>query len=391
MKVDNLADIHLECATRSPMCSVLACADRHALGDGGLLLVGEFGTGMEALARRVHARSGRGGALAVVRCGAFDEQSLLHELFGAGGPGAGAGSAFTRARSGTLFLEDIQTMPPSVQTELVRRLEDARRDDAGGQTAPRLVATSPTRLFPAVWTGSFRRDLHDAFGITLELPPLRSRPDDIAPLVRRLWARHGRRDPLPEDVLAVLQAHPWPGNVLELESFTARLAFTCDRGRLSPVAIRAQLEPGAPAAAARRAAPDAGEGSAGREREPAGSETVLVVDDDRVVRSVTARVLRRAGYDVVEAETAGEALRIAEGRALDLLLSDVIMPGMSGPELVARVRTLRPESRALLMSGFGPAAVGREHGPVTPFLEKPFTPTTLVDAVRRVLARARAA
>jgi two-component system, cell cycle sensor histidine kinase and response regulator CckA len=119
-----------------------------------------------------------------------------------------------------------------------------------------------------------------------------------------------------------------------------------------------------------------------------GLETVLLVEDEARVQGVAREILRSTGYIVLAASDGDEALRIAvqhEG-PIHLLLTDVVMPGMSGPELVSRLASLRPEMRVMYMSGH--AIV--HHGPLDPgvvLLEKPFTPETLVHKVREILER----
>jgi PAS domain S-box-containing protein len=118
-------------------------------------------------------------------------------------------------------------------------------------------------------------------------------------------------------------------------------------------------------------------------REPAGgSETILLVEDDDQVRRLARGVLRGHGYTVLDAANADEALAAIarhEG-AIHLLLSDVVMPRLSGPQLAERVRALRPETRVLFMSGHAAAAPGE-----APFIEKPLTPARLLAKVRDVL------
>jgi two-component system, cell cycle sensor histidine kinase and response regulator CckA len=122
---------------------------------------------------------------------------------------------------------------------------------------------------------------------------------------------------------------------------------------------------------------------------PATGETVLVAEDDDQVRAVVRRVLARAGYHVIEARTGGEALALAErhGDAIDLLVTDVVMPEMGGPELGAALKTRRPKLRLLYMSGYTDDSVLRHgilEGEVT-FMQKPLTPDLLLRKVREAL------
>jgi len=120
---------------------------------------------------------------------------------------------------------------------------------------------------------------------------------------------------------------------------------------------------------------------------PRGSETILVVEDDRTLRDLVTRVLRDLGYAVLQAPSGGEALELARTWKGDihLVLTDVVMPGMGGPTLVENVKLLRPEARVLFMSGYAPqAAVFERHGAAL-LLNKPFTPRGLALKVREVL------
>jgi two-component system cell cycle sensor histidine kinase/response regulator CckA len=120
-----------------------------------------------------------------------------------------------------------------------------------------------------------------------------------------------------------------------------------------------------------------------------GGETVLVVDDQAPVRSAVREILQLTGYLVLEAGSGEEALRICAGQdgPIHLLLTDVMMPGMSGPELAQRLARMRPEMRVLYMSGYSDDALIRR-GVVkqgAAFVQKPFTPDALAHKVREVL------
>jgi CheY-like chemotaxis protein len=119
-----------------------------------------------------------------------------------------------------------------------------------------------------------------------------------------------------------------------------------------------------------------------------GSETVLLAEDEEAVRRLAKTVLVNAGYTVFEAAIGSEAISIAEnGKRIDLLLTDVVMPGTSGKELARNIQRLVPGIRVLYMSGYTDDAIVH-HGvidPGTPFLEKPFTPDSLLRKVREIL------
>jgi CheY-like chemotaxis protein len=121
---------------------------------------------------------------------------------------------------------------------------------------------------------------------------------------------------------------------------------------------------------------------------PTGIETILLAEDATAVRMAARQILERFGYSVLEAANGTDALTIAQnGAVIDLLLTDVVMPEMSGRELVDRFARLRPNTKVLFMSGYTDDAIVR-HGvlrPGTAYLQKPFSPDTLARKVRDVL------
>jgi len=121
-------------------------------------------------------------------------------------------------------------------------------------------------------------------------------------------------------------------------------------------------------------------------RLPAGSETILLVEDEEPVRELVRRVLEDFGYRVLAASRPSEAQRLAAGSEIDLLLTDVVMPEMSGYELATRVRLARPDARTLFMSGYAHKALGDAGElPDGELLRKPFSTEELTAAVRAVL------
>jgi len=118
------------------------------------------------------------------------------------------------------------------------------------------------------------------------------------------------------------------------------------------------------------------------------AERVLVVDDERAIRDGVARILRRSGYQVLLAGSPQEALQLAEHEqgAIDLLLTDVVMPDLSGPRLAERLVAIHAETRVLFMSGYSLATMGATFDPDR-FLQKPFLPEDLLRKVRDLLER----
>jgi CheY-like chemotaxis protein len=122
----------------------------------------------------------------------------------------------------------------------------------------------------------------------------------------------------------------------------------------------------------------------------AGTETVLLVEDDDAVRTLASQVLRRHGYAVLEARDALEALRVVERHqeSIDLMVTDVVMPQMSGRDLAGRIHDARPSMKVLFMSGYAEhPSVRREIAAGAPFLQKPFTPESFARKVRDTLDR----
>jgi DNA-binding response OmpR family regulator len=123
----------------------------------------------------------------------------------------------------------------------------------------------------------------------------------------------------------------------------------------------------------------------------AGTETILLAEDDAILRPLARQLLEKLGYTVLDAEDAGTALAAAAAHrgAIDLLIADVVMPGPSGRELAKRLAETRPETKVLYVSGYTDDAIVH-HGMLEPglnFLQKPFTPSVLARRVREVLDR----
>jgi DNA-binding NtrC family response regulator len=213
---------------------LLASVRKVAASNAPVLILGESGTGKELIAEAVHAQSDRAaGPLVKVNCAALVETLLLSELFGHE-KGAFTGAAgrrrgrFELADGGTLFLDEIGDISPKTQVALLRVLQDHTFERVGGtssiRTDVRIVCATHRDLKAMVAAGTFREDLYYRLcGITVEVPPLRRRIEDIEHLSSHLLGTiaRERREPariLSPEALELLERHAWPGNVRELEN-----------------------------------------------------------------------------------------------------------------------------------------------------------------------------
>jgi len=219
-------------ATTPQMLQLFADIERVARTPTSILVFGESGTGKEHVAEALHAGSGRSGPLVTIDCGALSSALLASELFGHDrGAFTGAdrqyAGAFERAGEGTVFLDEIGELPQTDQTALLGVLERRRFRRVGGSTdlelRARVVAATNRDLRIEVNHGRFRPDLYHRLAVvTLRLPPLRERPDDIPLLVAHFAHELGAAGD-PEQLfgaerLARWKRRPWPGNVRELRN-----------------------------------------------------------------------------------------------------------------------------------------------------------------------------
>ncbi|UGQ45373.1 sigma-54-dependent transcriptional regulator [Massilia endophytica] len=236
---------------RSPAMEQLKLTIRN-VGPAGvdILINGQTGTGKEVVARVLHAASGRKGNFVAINCGALPESVFESEIFGHE-PGAFTGAQKRRvgkleyANGGTVFLDEIETMPMSLQVKLLRVLQERRLERLGANEAVpldcRVIAASKANLLQLSAEGRFREDLYYRIGVvTIDLPRLNERRDDIplllAHFVQEAALRYQR--PLPQwsaQDMAAWQAADWPGNVRELRNFAERLTLG-----LAPQAAAAQ-------------------------------------------------------------------------------------------------------------------------------------------------------
>ena len=212
--------------------------------DTTVLLRGESGTGKELAARALHDASGRAeGPFVEINCATLSETLLESELFGHE-RGAFTGAVarkigkFESASGGTLFLDEVGEIPPAVQARLLRVLQERRFERLGGtqtlEADVRVVAATNRDLEAAIREGTFREDLFYRLNvITLELPPLRERREDIALLARHFARLHGERLKRPvlgfdPTAMRVLLAYDWPGNIRQLSNAVERALVLSD-------------------------------------------------------------------------------------------------------------------------------------------------------------------
>ena len=244
------------------MRQALELVTRVAEHNTTVLITGESGTGKEVIARAIHRASPRAGkAFVGINCAAIPEALLESELFGhVRGAFTGASSdktgLFEAANGGTILLDEIGELPLGLQAKLLRVLQENEIRRVGDQRTrrvdARVLAATARDLEAEVRGGRFREDLfYRIHVVVIELPPLRERQDDIAPLSRhfaaRLAQRFGRPLSLGEDAIAWLEQQPWPGNVRELENAIERAAVlnekpVLERGDFNTVPPRHEVE-----------------------------------------------------------------------------------------------------------------------------------------------------
>ncbi len=219
---------------------------RVAARDVTILIQGETGTGKELVARAIHYNSTRSaGPFVPINCGAIPKDLVESELFGSR-KGAYTGATrdrsgrFEQANRGTLFLDEVAELSPDLQVKLLRALEERLVTPLGGEKPIpvdiRIIAASNRSLETAVQEGEFREDIYYRLNVvSILVPPLRERLDDIPLLVQHFLAKFGQpRCEVDGKVWAVLSRYRWPGNVRQLENVIERaLVLQQAPGRLA--------------------------------------------------------------------------------------------------------------------------------------------------------------
>ncbi|MEO0593074.1 MAG: sigma-54 dependent transcriptional regulator [Myxococcota bacterium] len=256
----------LNAGSHSPLVmQVMSRAARAARSEASVLIFGESGTGKERLARFLHETSRRAsGPFVVCDCAALPPNLVESELFGhAKGAFTGAakarGGLFRKAEGGTLFIDEIGELQLLLQSRLLRALQEksVRAVGADHETPVnvRVVAATHRDLDARVRDGEFRQDLYFRLAVvTLKLPPLRARTEDLPALVRSIVTRVCEEqlglppEEMPEvtsDFLAALATRQWPGNIRELENVLTYATVMCEGGRLNAESLPSPFEDGA--------------------------------------------------------------------------------------------------------------------------------------------------
>ena len=238
-RLHEAVDIEHDMVGVSPrMRDVYQFVSKVAPTDSTVLIRGESGTGKELVARAIHRNSPRAAMpFLAINCAALTETLLESELFGHE-KGAFTG-AFAQKRGkleladrGTVFLDEVGEMPPACQSRLLRLIQEREFERVGGtrqiRTDIRLIAATNRDLEAAIERGTFRKDLYYRLNVvSLTMPPLRDRREDIPLLASHFVAKHGQRARrrvagIAPEALACLKAHDWPGNVRDLENAIER-------------------------------------------------------------------------------------------------------------------------------------------------------------------------
>ncbi|MFO0547327.1 MAG: sigma 54-interacting transcriptional regulator [Polyangiaceae bacterium] len=250
------------------MRETFALLERVAPSDLTVLIEGETGTGKELAAEGLHLSSGRAGDFIAVNCGAIPRELLESELFGHE-KGAFTGAvrerrgAFLAADKGTLFLDEVGELPLDMQAKLLRALERREVKPVGSDRSSvvdvRVVAATNKNLAKEVKASKFRQDLYYRLAVvTVKIPPLRTRLEDVRLLVEGVWEELARRRaatglPPPERLdataMAMLHRYDFPGNVRELRNIVERwavLGATLGPGETSPLGEASPTRPPAP-------------------------------------------------------------------------------------------------------------------------------------------------
>jgi len=246
----------------SAIQKIFELIDKVADTDSTILVLGESGTGKELVARALHLRSSRHNKPFIpINCGAIPSELLETELFGhVKGAYTGAHTSrvgrFSLANHGTLFLDEVGTMPINLQVKILRALQEKEYEPVGGsktlKSDCRVIAASNIDLEQEVEKGNFREDLFYRLNvIPITLPPLRERAEDIPSLIQYFIHRYNQKkkfaiDGVSPEAMKVLIRYPWPGNVRELENICQRLVILKGSGTIDSVDLPTKIHQARP-------------------------------------------------------------------------------------------------------------------------------------------------
>src|SRR5579863_1346140 len=227
-----------------PMRKVITAIERLAESAASVVITGESGTGKELVARTIHEMSPRRtGAYVPINCAAIPETLMESELFGhERGSFTGADrrreGCFELANGGTLLLDELTEMKPELQAKLLRVIEEQKLRRVGGTVEipldVRVLAACNRDIEQAVRDGKLRSDLFYRLNVfNIQLPPLRERRDDLPQLLQMFLTQYARQnhkeiDGVDDEVMEILRAHPWPGNVRQLRNIIERAIIVCE-------------------------------------------------------------------------------------------------------------------------------------------------------------------
>ncbi|WP_298270020.1 sigma-54 dependent transcriptional regulator [Geobacter sp.] len=250
--------VGFQVGTSPAMRRLVSLAHKIATKNVTILIQGNTGTGKEVLARFIHAASGRADqAFIPVNCGALPENLLESELFGhEKGAFTGANQPrrgiFELANRGTLLLDEIGDASPQIQVKLLRVLETGEFMRVGGEkpikTDVRVIAATNVDLEQAIREKTFREDLYYRLNVVrLEIPPLRSRAEDIPRLAEHFVHQFNPAFRISPQALRLLQGYGWPGNIRQLANVMRRAVVLCNDGTILPEHLGSTLLNGAAA------------------------------------------------------------------------------------------------------------------------------------------------
>jgi DNA-binding NtrC family response regulator len=236
------------------MKELLTFVEKMAVTDSSALILGESGTGKELIAQSFHRSSPRRGeAFIDINCGAIQETLLESEMFGyEKGAFTNADTSkpglFELADRGTLFLDEVGELSPRLQVKLLRVLEARTFFRVGGvkqvKVDFRLVAATNKNLLDEVQENRFRQDLlYRINTVTVEIPALRERVDDIPLLVEHFAKKSGQQEPVAvsNEAMELLRQYPWPGNVRELKNVVERAMVLASKGGITAQCLPAEV------------------------------------------------------------------------------------------------------------------------------------------------------